>query len=426
MKKVLEFKAKISEVEQINPLFSTCKVRVLYLGKNRNMSTLTKDAVEKAIPTLKNIPIVGEFAESAEDFKGHGGAIDLDTWDYIHTTKPYGVVPESATYEWEEVNGKEYLTINGCYLWTGRYEEAETVIRDGKGQSMEIEIVDGDWDDEEESYIINNFTFSALCILGDNVEPAFEDASITAYSFDKDEFKAQFSIMLDELQESLSSKDKEGGKVLEAILKKYNLTVKDLTDKGIDFDKISIDELESEIVKAFDIVADEEEIEESKEDFEEEVEDEEETEEEIEENFEDEKDDEDVYSAEEYNALKEEIGKLEKLNNELSSENSKLIDENEELKEFKTKTEEKKHSDKAQEIFDSFQLSALDVKDIDVLSLTIDEIKEKCYAILGRKLASKKNFSKDKDKEIRLPIDSDDNNTNNDPYGGLFDKFNKN
>src|SRR5690606_1460675 len=148
-KKLLDFEASISDVKQINPLFSTCKVRVLYTGKNRNMSIITKDAVEKALPTLKNIPIVGEYSEEAQDYKGHGGKIDLDTYKYVHTTKPYGVVPESATYEWEEVNGKEYLTIHGCYLWTGRYEEAYDVIKNGKGQSMEIEVVDGRWDEEE-------------------------------------------------------------------------------------------------------------------------------------------------------------------------------------------------------------------------------------------------------------------------------------
>ena len=59
-KKLLDFQASISDVEQINPLFSTCKVRVLYTGLNRNMTIITNDAVEKALPTLKNIPIVGE------------------------------------------------------------------------------------------------------------------------------------------------------------------------------------------------------------------------------------------------------------------------------------------------------------------------------------------------------------------------------
>ena len=76
-KKLLDFQASISDVKQVNPLFSTCKVRVLYTGKNRNMSIITKDAVEKALPTLKNIPIVGEYSEENKDYKGHGGAIDL-------------------------------------------------------------------------------------------------------------------------------------------------------------------------------------------------------------------------------------------------------------------------------------------------------------------------------------------------------------
>ena len=149
--KLLDFQASITDVKQINPLFSTCRVRVLYAGRNRNTSYISKQSVENALPTLIGIPIVGEYSEENADYKGHGGKIDLDSYKYVHTTKPYGFVPESATYEWEEVRGKdgvirEYLSINGCYLWTGRYEEAYSIIENDKSQSMEIQVTDGEWD----------------------------------------------------------------------------------------------------------------------------------------------------------------------------------------------------------------------------------------------------------------------------------------
>ena len=404
-KKLLDFQANISDVKQINPLFSTCKVRVLYTGKNRNMSIITKDAVEKALPTLKNIPIVGEFSEPLGDYKGHGGAIDLDSYKYIHTTKPYGVVPESATYEWEEVRGREYLTISGCYLWTGRYEEAYSVIEKGKGQSMEIEVSDGKWVEEEDAYRIDSFTFSALCILGDDVEPAFEDANITAYSFDKDSFKKEFSTMLDELKESLSQK-KEGNTVLKELLKKYSLTVEDLTAKGINFNEVSEDDLEAKIIEAFEIVENPEDKPEDKQNPEDKP------------NPDDKPEDkpEDV----DFEA------KVKDLEADLVSANeqiSTLKTEVESLREFKLNTEKAEHKASADGLFSKFQLSEDDVAGLDIHAFSLDEIEEKCYAIIGKKLASNKNFSKGNGKEnIKLNLGGKkDDEDNKSVYGGLFE-----
>ena len=459
-RKLLEFQASISDVKQVNPLFSTCKVRVLYTGKNRNMSIITKDAVEKALPTLKNIPIVGEYSEEIEDYKGHGGKIDLDSYKYVHTTKPYGVVPESATYEWEEVKGKdgairEYLTINGCYLWTGRYEEAYDVIENGKGQSMEIEVVDGQWDEAEEAYRIDNFIFSALCILGDNVEPAFEEASITAYSLDKDSFKQEFSTMLKELKESLSY-EKEENSMLKELLEKYSLTIEELTAKGIKFDEISEDELEAKIIEVFEIDVNDsddskDDIDDSNTGQDDEGHKEDDNEDDVEPADEDKdvdndddtddnddegdegKDDDDESDNEPESDEFELESRIKELESELEKANSSLKDANktistlkeevESLREFKLGVEKKEHEAKVQEMFNNFQLNEADVEGIDIHAFSLEELEEKCYAILGRKLASKKNFSKSKDEGIRLPIGNDDQDEQPKPYGGLIEKY---
>jgi len=440
-KKLLDFEASISDVKQINPLFSTCKVRVLYTGKNRNMSIITKDAVEKALPTLKNIPIVGEYSVEAKDYKGHGGAIDLDSYDFIHTTKPYGVVPESATYEWEEVRGREYLTINGCYLWTGRYEEAYSVVEKGKGQSMEIEVTDGRWDEEEEAYRIDNFIFSALCILGDDVEPAFEDANITAYSLDKDSFKQEFSSMLSELKSTLSQ-EKEVNGMLKELLEKYSLTVEDLTAKGIDFNEISEDELEAKIVEVFEIEANPQP--EGEGDGEQNPEgdgegQEPEGQEEPEANPEGEGDtdpeggndpEQDLDNQEgqvDVEALQSRIQDLETENHSLTTKVQTLETEIEGLRQFKLDVEKADHEAKVATMFSNFQLSEEDVEGLDIHAFSLDEIEEKCYAILGKKLAKNKNFSKQsKDEGIKLPINNKDEDSQpENPYGDLFEKYNK-
>ncbi|MGV4321309.1 hypothetical protein [Bacillus mojavensis] len=457
MNKSLDFNASISNVKQINPLFSTCKVRVMYTGKNRNLSVITKDAVEKALPTLSGIPIVGEFSMELKDFKGHGGKIDTNTMEYLHTTKPYGFVPESATFEWEEIRGKQYLTIDGCYLWTGRYEEAFSVVDKGKSQSMEIEIVDGYWDEAEGAYVINDFIFSALCILGDDVEPAFEDASIRAYS--KETFKKEFSKMMKDLERTLKEeKIKEEFEMnLEELLAKYSVSVEELQAEGIEYENVSLEELEASLVefakkkKKKDDEEEEKDTENKDDDSkDEDTEDDKKTDpkdnkdktddtkpsddktsdDDKKEDQKDEDEDEDEkkkkkkgkkFSDEDYEDLLEKFSSLQ-------SELSDLKKENEKLVAFKKTIESKAHEDAAQELFTKFKLTSEDVSELNVHDFSLDQIEEKCYAILGKKMASKK-FSKEDEKEssIRVVLDTikKKDETSKSPYGGLIERFNK-
>ena len=441
-KKILDFQANITDVKQINPLFSTCKVRVLYTGRNRNMSIIDKEAVTKALPTIVGIPIVGEYSEENKDFKGHGGAISMDDYRFIHTTKPYGFVPESATYEWEEVRGKEYLTIDGCYLWTGRYEEALSVIENGKGQSMEIEVTNGAWDEEQDAYRIDNFIFSALCILGDDVEPAFEDANIRAYSLDKDSFKQEFTKMLEELKSSIKENDKEVDGMLKDLLEKYSTTMEELTAKGLDFNNISEDEIEAKIVEvlgfeqepqaqepqATEPTAEEPVEPQATEPVEPQAEEpvatepKEPTAEEPVEPQEPQAEEpvvtEEPVAVEEIETLK---GKISELESAISEKDAEL----EALREFKLEIEKSNHEAKVQELFTNFQLTEEDVKDIEIHSFSVEEIEEKCFAILGRKLASKKFSLEDKSNGgIKVPVDfSKKEDEEDDLYGGLFKKF---
>lgn len=429
-KKLLDFQASITELKQINPLFSTCKVRILYTGKNRNMSIITKDAVEKALPTIVGVPIVGEFSEEVKDYKGHGGAIDMNDYRYIHTTKPYGFVPESATYEWEEVRGKQYLTISGCVLWTGRYEEAYSVIDNGKGQSMEIEVTDGRWNENEEAYQIDNFIFSALCILGDDVEPAFEDANITAYSLDKDTFKQEFTQMLSEFKLSLK-KDKEVDLMLKDLLAKYSTTMEDLTAKGLNFSEISEDELEAKIIEVLEIAEPEATEPEATEPTEPEATEPEATEPETP-ATEPEATEPTEPQATEPEATEPEATEpqvdfeaIQAENESLKSQLSKQEEELETLRKFKLEVEKSEHEAKVQTLFSNFQLTEEDVKDLDIHAFSLEEIEEKCYAILGRKMASK-NFSLDNkdEKLVKVPVSNTNEKTpEDDGYGGLFNKY---
>lgn len=213
MAKKLSFNCYIKDVEQVNPLFSKCKIYIMYTNENRNNSFIEKNVVEENLYSLYNIPIVGEYNEKMEDFRDHGGKIEVIDKNgvtevkYVHTTVPYGLVPESSEVNWEYVTEKdgmvnEYLTCTG-YLWSGRYPEVFKVIDEGRPQSMEIDQVKGEFR-EDKKFHITSFVFSALTILGNDVEPCFESASIVAYQLDKEKFKQEFNLMIRELKSSLS------------------------------------------------------------------------------------------------------------------------------------------------------------------------------------------------------------------------------
>ena len=213
---------------EINPLMSSCEIKVLYLGQNRNHSYITKDVATEMAKTLRGAPIVGYYKEEKEDFADHGETIIFDDEGvkFECMTKPYGFVAPDAkvwfqkfedTDEFGNIVTREYLMTTG-YLWTGQYEEVKSVIDKGKPQSMELdeETLDGHWSTDSKSgmdfFIINDAIFSKLCILGDDVEPCFEGSSITApevsTSFTKidDNFKKTLYTMMQDLKFAL-----EGG-----------------------------------------------------------------------------------------------------------------------------------------------------------------------------------------------------------------------
>ena len=213
---------------EINPLMSSCEIKVLYLGENRNHSYITKDVATEMAKTLRGAPIVGYYREDKGDFRDHGEKIIFDDEGvkFECMTKPYGFVAPDAQvwfqkFEEQDEFGnqltREYLMTTG-YLWTGQYEEAKLAIEEGRPQSMELdpETLDGHWSTNNKTgmdfFIINDAIFSKLCILGEDVEPCFEGASVTAPEVSKnfalnDDFKKTLYTMMQDLKFAL-----EGGK----------------------------------------------------------------------------------------------------------------------------------------------------------------------------------------------------------------------
>lgn len=196
-----------SESENKNAEFSPVKIRVAYVGKNRNKRCISKCVMDSMIPSLYNVPIVGHWREDAGNFGEHDVEI-IKSGNKIEVkdlTRPYGVVPSDAEVWYEDIkedDGTEhtYLCCTGL-LWTARYPEAAKIISESSNQSMEIRVYEKtDWPDGD-GYDITKAEFSALCILGrsedpdENMTPCFESASIEGYSF-----KTEFDEMIKHLR----------------------------------------------------------------------------------------------------------------------------------------------------------------------------------------------------------------------------------
>lgn len=208
--------------DAINPGISKCEIKVMYLGKNRNGSFIDKNTAIQMANSLPCTPIVAAYNEDKEDFGDHGEILHIEDGEIKFSCKtvPYGFVAPDAevwfqkfddTNEFGETTTREYLMTTG-YLWTGQYPELDKCINEGQGQSMEIDDVDGHWTKDSndiEFFIINDAIFTKLCILGDDVEPCFEGASVTSpevsehFSYNK-EFSHTLFAMMNELKSALT------------------------------------------------------------------------------------------------------------------------------------------------------------------------------------------------------------------------------
>lgn len=220
--KLDQYPCEFINVKPLNPLISKCEIKVCYVSDepNRNRSVITKEVARDMANSLPGSPIVGFYNEAKGDFEEHNRIIDISNGEFKikDTTRPYGFVDLNAKVWFQKFldDGefeREYLMTEG-YIWTGQYPEAQRIIDKGNNQSMELDenFIDAHWTKDNKGnpqfFIINEAIISKLCILGEDVEPCFEGASISKLQFSfEDSFKEQLFSMMNEMKNILN----EGG-----------------------------------------------------------------------------------------------------------------------------------------------------------------------------------------------------------------------
>ena len=209
----------------INPLMSKCDIKVLYIGANRNQTFISEEVAAEIGKTLRGAPIVGYYRDSKEDFTDHGEKVIIDDEGvkFQCQTVPYGFISPDAEVWFQNFEDTDemgntvihkYLMTTG-YLWTGQFPESSLPVEQGRPQSMELEknSVKGHWETSYANgldfFIINDAIIQKICILGDDVEPCFEGASVTApdvstkFTLD-DNFRHTLFSMMQDLKNALN------------------------------------------------------------------------------------------------------------------------------------------------------------------------------------------------------------------------------
>lgn len=204
---------KKGEYESSDFRFIDVSIDVMHTGANLNKTSFTKDAINKAVPTIRNTPILGyvvdELDEEDKDFKGHEHELRITDKGvkYVYAGQAYGVIPESCNPRWivkDDGTGieREYLRVDGL-IWTKFSDPVDIFTRDGtKNHSVELTDMACGPADKNGNVPVGSFKFNGCCILSTtdpSIKPAMTGSCVTA-NFSVEDITAQIRDRLYEYQ----------------------------------------------------------------------------------------------------------------------------------------------------------------------------------------------------------------------------------
>lgn len=222
--------------------------------KNLNGSYISDDAMESALPSFSNRPILGYIhdVDGQPEFYSHNAHIG-DSDEFIYDETPVGVIPEScaAKLEFDEEKQRKYVVVDG-YIYEEYSKAAEILRREGECPvSVELDVRKLSYDATQKLLVIEDFFFSGVTILGKTedgkaIAPGMEGANIQIAKFSEQ----------DEPNKTLPSGSKdesfrEGGRTpmkFDELLKLYGKTAEDIS---FSYDGMDDEALETAFRDAF-------------------------------------------------------------------------------------------------------------------------------------------------------------------------------
>ena len=389
------------------------KITVMHDGINYNGSKFTLQDMKRAEESVKSIPILGYVLRDTDgnldDFDGHNMETrikDSDKGFEIETyylEKPIGVVPESCNPRYEEIDGLNHLIVDG-YIWKSYSNGSYKLIENSsfKGVSMEIEVLDGNWNELENVYDITDYRYTGITVLGDMVEPAMGDTcKIQKYSACADYKDA----LADIYREIYSLERKEDN--MEEIKDEVIVETQQEPEIG---EVVESEETKEEVVEAEEVTQNEEIVEE--------VETPEETE--VVEEVKEESETLDVFAE----LLEEVPGTLKEVADMITEKFSMINEELKTLREFKSKIDLEELKGQVDEISNKYDLDVdtTELKEKAIIKdITLEQFEKELKVLFAEKVLENGKFSKDvKEEPAKVTVTSHEEGKI--IYGGLFEK----
>lgn len=241
--------------------FLLLKIKVAHIGLNRNRSFISEDTMKKALPSLKDRPVLGyihELDDGTYDFGGH--EIELvqnenGDEEVKYVESPIGhFLNEDPVLEYDKENDKTYVVAYAKIY--EEYTKAADILRrkNGTKNSCEIDINSFSFNTKENYFEITDFTFSGSTMLGSCDDGTPIEEGMEGSRADIVDFSEQNNSMFVHTELTNNSKEDDNGKeesnlsLLEKFLKKYNKTKEDIT---FDYENLSDEELLNKLKETF-------------------------------------------------------------------------------------------------------------------------------------------------------------------------------
>jgi len=177
------------------------------------------------------------------------GEIEFETITYAFGMIPESTEITWENYtEDDGINEHEYLCVTG-YIWKRFEDEAKKILQDGSKHSMEIDVKSGKWSSELDAYEVEDGEFAGFCAIGvEPCFEGSKIGGVN--SFNLKDMALDFSLLKEEINKlsniDFNNKEKEGQNLDEKLelLSKFNLTVEEL---DFSIDDFELEELENKL-----------------------------------------------------------------------------------------------------------------------------------------------------------------------------------
>lgn len=198
--------------------FMHVKLSLCTQMQKANGMHFSKELLQSKLQEIDFMPIVGAIKIVEKDdgtvkYTLGSHEVELDIVDnelvYKKNTIVLGVaLPNTAKFEniTRHDETLEYITFEAL-LFQEKYPQLKNIIDLNTDASMELDKVEASYDESNGWYEVSDFRFIAHCLIG--VPPAFKLAGVVN-QFSLEDFKLEFSDVLDEIKTSLNKFNRDG------------------------------------------------------------------------------------------------------------------------------------------------------------------------------------------------------------------------